>query len=203
MEHIAEQELLQLIRNSDYAAFEEMHRRNYKSLFRLAAKKIGDPDEADDLLQDMFIELWEKRDGFYINNPLTNYLRNRLWFKLSGYFRTRAFRDKHFKHFSDFLQNEHEFFMDETEIRELDLQYEAVMDVINRTVANMPHKMREVFLLSRNSQYSTAEIAEQLNISPKTVENQITNAFNRIREATSDPALPAFELLVLMSLMYW
>lgn len=200
MEHIGEQDLLQLIRNSDYTAFEELHRRYYKSLFALAAKKIGDQDEAYDLLQDMFIELWDKRATFSINNPLTNYLKNRLWFKLSGYFRTKGFREKHFKNFADFLQQQLDTspYLDEMEIREMDLQYEAVMEVINQTIAEMPDKMREVFILSRSNEYSIAEIAEKLNISPKTVKNQINSALNRIRQATSDPSISAFELLVLI-----
>lgn len=200
MEHIGEQELLHLIRNSDYAAFEELHRRYYKSLFALAAKKIGDEDEAYDLIQDMFIELWDKRTAFSISNPLNNYLKNRLWFKLSGYFRTKGLKEKHFRNFAYFLQGQQEtsLHFDEMEIREMDLQYEAVMEVINRTIEEMPDKMREVFTLSRSNEYSIAEIAEKLDLSPKTVKNQINNALNRIREATSDPSITAFELLALI-----
>ncbi|TKC08083.1 sigma-70 family RNA polymerase sigma factor [Pedobacter polaris] len=200
MKHIGEQDLLGLIRDSDYAAFEELHRRYYQQLFLLAAKKIGDQDEAYDLLQEMFIELWEKRATFSISNPLQNYLKNRLWFKLSGYFRTRGFKEKHFRNFVDFLQQQHTTtpYMDEMEIREVDLQYEAVMEVINRTIAEMPDKMREVFLLSRNNEHTIAEIAEKLEISPKTVKNQINIALNRIRRAVSDPSLSALELLALI-----
>ncbi|TCC89176.1 sigma-70 family RNA polymerase sigma factor [Pedobacter frigiditerrae] len=200
MEHLGEQELLQLIRTDDYTAFEELHRRYYKSLFTLAAKKIGDQDDAYDLMQDMFIELWEKRRTFSINNPLQNYLKNRLWFKLSGYFRTKGFKEKHFRNFTDFLQQQHAIapYMDQQEMREMDLQYEVVMEVINRTIAEMPDKMRKVFLLSRSNQYSILEIAQQLNISPKTVKNQINIALNRIRQATSDPSISALELIILI-----
>lgn len=200
MEYIGEQELLQLIRNSDYAAFEELHRRYYKPLFALAAKKIGDQDEAYDLMQDMFIELWDKRTTFSISNPLNNYLKNRLWFKLSGYFRTRGLKEKHFKNFAEFLQQQQDTapYFDEMEVREMDLQYEAVMEVINRTIEEMPDKMREVFIMSRSNEYTIAEIAEKLDVSPKTVKNQINTALNRIRQATSDPSISAFELLVLI-----
>jgi RNA polymerase sigma-70 factor (family 1) len=205
MEKLDEQELLQLIRNSDYAAFEELHRRYYKPLFSLAAKKIGDQDEAYDLLQDMFIELWNKREAFAINNPLKNYLKNRLWFKLSGYFRTKGFKEKHFKNFGAFLQQEQNtaVYLDEMEIREMDLQYEAVMEVINRTIAEMPEKMRAVFLMSRSKEYSIIEIAEKLKISPKTVKNQINIALNRIRQATADPSLTTIQFLFLIWLTKW
>lgn len=200
MEHIGEQELLQLIRDSNYAAFEELHRRYYKSLFILAAKKIGDHDEAYDLMQDMFIELWDKRTAFSISNPLNNYLKNRLWFKLSGYFRAKGFKEKHFKNFAGFLEQQQQVapHFDEMEIREMDLQYEAVMEVINKTIEEMPFKMRQVFLMSRSNEYSISEIAEKLNLSPKTVKNQINIALNRIRSATSDTSSSTFELLFLI-----
>lgn len=204
MEKAGEQELLSLIRSSDYAAFEELHRRYYKSLLTLAIKKIGDEDEAYDLLQDMFIELWEKREGFSIQNPLGNYLKNRLWFKLSGYFRSKGFKEKHFQNFSAFLKTEQDRmpYLDALEIREMDHQYELVMSVINRTIEEMPDKMREVFLMSRSNKYSILEIAEVLNISPKTVKNQINIAMNRIRQATSDSSVSALQLVILIWLTH-
>jgi len=200
MERTGEQELLELIRNSDYAAFEELHRRHYKSLYALAVKKIGDPDETYDLLQDMFIELWSKRETFFIKNPLQNYLKNRLWFKVSGYFRTKGFKEKHFKNFENFIQSEQNLSIqfDTMEIREIDLQYEAVLEVIDRTIEEMPEKMRVVFLMSRSNEYSINEIAEKLEISPKTVKNQINIALNRIRRATADSTLTALQLFFLI-----
>lgn len=204
MEHLGEQELLSLIRGSDYAAFEELHRRHYQSLLIVAIRKIGDEDEAYDLLQDMFIELWDKRENFNIQNPLANYLKNRLWFKLSGYFRTKGFKEKHFRNFAAFLQAEegNSPYLDTLEIREMDQQYELVMSVINRTIEEMPDKMREVFLMSRSNQYSIPEIAQLLNISPKTVKNQVNIAMNRIRQATSDESLSALQLLILVWLTH-
>lgn len=200
MEQVGEQELLALIRNSDYAAFEELHHRYYQPLYKLALKKIGDPDDAYDLMQDMFIELWNKRESFSINNPLYNYLKNRLWFKISGYFRTKGFRDKHFKNFEEFIRQEQDIAIqpDAMELLEMNMQYEAVMEVINRTINDMPAKMKEVFLMSRSREYSVREISEKLEISPKTVKNQINSALNRIRQATSDPYLTTTQLLILI-----
>lgn len=202
MKEASEEELLQLIRNSDYGAFDELHRRYYRQLYLLASKKIGDADDAYDLLQDMFIELWEKRETFSINNPLGNYLRNRLWFKLSGYFRKKGFQEKHFKNFAEFLEMKHSpsLHLDEMEIREVDLQYEVIIEVINQTIAAMPEKMREVFLMSRSNLYTVSEIAEKLGISPKTVRNQTNIALNRIKQATADLPISAYQLLILIFL---
>ncbi|RKR82142.1 RNA polymerase sigma-70 factor (ECF subfamily) [Mucilaginibacter gracilis] len=200
LQQIGEQELLAAIRNGTYAAFEEMHRRHYTGLLALAIRKTGDEAEAYDLLQDMFAELWVKREGFHITNPLENYLKNRLWFKLSGYFRTKVFRAKHYQDFADFLQHQEESAtrQDAETIKEIEAQYGIILEIIGRTVSEMPDKMREIFILNKDNHYTVAEIAEQLAISPKTVRNQLNNAMNRIRQATGEHSLSAIQLLALL-----
>lgn len=201
MKHVSEQDLLQMIRDSDYAAFEELHHRYYNLLYTMAAKKTGDPDEAYDLVQNMFIELWEKRAAFTITNTLEAWLKNRVWFKLSGYFRAKGLREKHLQNFSLFLQQEQTVYIPETELQEITAQYDTMIAVINRTVEDMPVKMREVFLLSRQDDYSIAAIAVMLGISPKTVKNHINIAFKRIRKAVAQSSLPMADLLLMIWLM--
>lgn len=201
MKHVSEQNLLQMIRQSDYAAFEELHHRYYSLLYAMAAKKTGDPDEAYDLVQNMFTELWEKRTDFTITNTLEAWLKNRVWFKLSGYFRAKGLREKHLQNFSLFLQQEQTVYIPEAELQEITAQYDAMIAVINRTVEDMPDKMREVFLLSRQTDHSIAAIAGMLGISPKTVKNHINFAFKRIRKAVGQSSLPTADLLLIIWLM--
>ncbi|HWV67286.1 sigma-70 family RNA polymerase sigma factor [Chitinophaga sp.] len=201
MKHVSEQDLLQMIRDSDYAAFEELHHRYYSLLYTMAAKKTGDRDEAYDLVQNMFIELWEKRADFTITNTLEAWLKNRVWFKLSGYFRAKGLREKHLHNFSLFLQQKQTVYIPETELQEITAQYDTMIAVINRTVEDMPVKMREVFLLSRQEDHSIAAIAVMLGISPKTVKNHINIAFKRIRKAVAQSSLPMADLLLMIWLM--
>ena len=190
--------LVERIRQTDYDAFEEMHQLYYANLFRLAARKIGDEDEAYDVLQDMFTELWEKRESLYVPNSLEAWLRNRLWFKLSGYFRSKGFREKHFRLFSEFPEVDKTVFTDDLEAREINVQYEAVIELVKRTIDEMPHSMKTVFLMSRDGNNSIKEIASKLKLSPKTVKNQVNLALNRIREALSDRQLTAMEVVVIL-----
>lgn len=194
-------ELVERIRQTDYAAFEDLHQQYYATLFRMAARKIGDEDEAFDLVQDMFAELWEKRETLHVPNALDAWLRNRLWFKLSGYFRTKGFREKHFRKFAAFLDVEQDTVMDGIEAREINLQYEAVMELVKRTIDEMPQGMRTVFLMSREGNSSIKDIAGKLGLSPKTVKNQVNLALNRIRHAVTDPSLTAVELMFLLWLI--
>lgn len=200
MELVQSHALVNRIRQTDYTAFEELHNLYYATLFRMAARKIGDEDEAFDVVQDMFIEIWEKRESLHVPNTLDAWLRNRLWFKLSGYFRTKGFREKHFQLFSDFLKAGENSVIDNIEAREINLQYEAVMELVKRTIDEMPQRMKTVFLLSRDGN-NIKDIACQLELSPKTVKNQVNLALNRIREAVSDRSLTATEILILLWLI--
>lgn len=201
MEFAQGHELVARIRQTDYEAFEELHQQYYAMLFRLATRKIGDEDEAFDLVQDMFIELWEKRESLHVPNALEAWLRNRLWFKLSGYFRTKGFREKHIRNFTAFANTEEPTIADELEAREINVQYEAVMELVKKTIDDMPQKMKTVFLMSRDGNSSIKDIAHTLGLSPKTVKNQVNSALNRIRHAVSDTSLTGMELLVILWLI--
>ena len=199
MDKAGEQLLLERIRADDTDAFKTMHEQYYLPLYELALKKLGDEDETYDLLQDMFLELWEKRASFFISNPLYNYLKNRLWFKLSGHFRKKGFHEKHMTAFGTFLdQDSATDQVDEQDFMEIELQYDLLMSYVDVAVGRMPNRMREVFTLSRTGEHSITQIAEKLGLSPKTVSNHLHMAMDRIRRALSDQGISAMEILILV-----
>lgn len=193
-----DQLLLERIRKSDRSAFEEFHNRFYTDLFRMCNKKIGDSEESYDLLQDLFIEIWEKRESFHVPNTLDAYMKNRLWFKLATYFRSKGFKQNHIKKFTEFLSLEVRPAFDEHEVKEINEQYDELIEKINQVIANMPEKMKEVFILSKEEQLSINCIAEQLNISPKTVKNHLHAAIKRIRSELNEYPSIAIELALLI-----
>ncbi|KAA2243824.1 sigma-70 family RNA polymerase sigma factor [Chitinophaga agrisoli] len=202
MGQTGDKELISLIRTSDYTAFEELHQRFWPVLRKLAYRKIGDRQEAYDLVQEMFIELWEKRERLNFGDELNGWLHKRLWFKLSTYFRTKGFREKHLEDFRIYAANEVSAVQfDPMELRDIDAYYEDLLAAINKTVEEMPDRMREVFLLNRNERYSVNEIADKLNLSPKTVRNQLDRAIGRLRKSTETYNPTALELLFIIWLI--
>lgn len=202
MEQTGDKELIRLIRLSDYQAFEELHERFWPELQRIAYKKTGDRQDAYDLLQDMFIELWEKREELHFGDRLQGWLQKRLWFKLSGYFRIRGFRQQHQEDFKMYLENEPaEVSFDPIELKEIDAYYEDLISAINKTIEEMPDRMREVFLLNRNEKHSVNEIAQMLNLSPKTVRNQLDRAITRLRKSTESYNPSVFQFLFVLWIM--
>lgn len=203
MKEISDSDLFKLIKLSNEQAFHEFHRRFWHLLYTIAYKKIGDPDEVNDLLQDMFIELWEKREILTFNNAADSWIRNRLWYKIAIYFRYKGFKQKHQDNFLAFLKTEAENtpLVNSLEMKETDLFYEDILNTINSCVEDMPGKMKEIFLMSRTGDYSVKEIAGTLNISPKTVKTQLERATAKLRKAASVHNPTGIELLLLLWLI--
>jgi RNA polymerase sigma-70 factor (family 1) len=200
MQQRTEQELFLLMQGSSYPAFEELYRRLFKPLFRLALKKIGNADDAADLVQDVFMEFWDKRENTMINIPIKNYLRTSLSYKMSNYFRTRGFQEKHIRNFELFLQQEvnKDAFPDVLDLKQTESRYEEMIEIVYRAVDEMPAKMKEIFQLSRSEKYTINEIAEQLNISPQTVKNQVSKALGRVRRATAGKSVSSLYIAFLI-----
>lgn len=196
MEQTTDEELIRLIRISDYAAFDELHSRYWPSLRRLAYRKTGDQADAYDLVQELYIELWEKRETLAFGDELKGWLHNRLWFKLSGYYRTKGFQQKHLENIRlNLEQDSNTAQLDTLEIQAEQQQYDRLLEVVNHTIEEMPDRMREIFLLNRNEQKTVVQISEKLGISPKTARKQLDRAMNRLRHSTQQYKTSAMELL--------
>lgn len=204
MEHLPDNELWERVRQSDPDAFEEFHRRFWHPLYRLAYKRLGDPDETGDLMQEMFIELWEKRETLQVSDEPGAWLRNRLWYKIIAYFRYQGFRQRHRESFTAFLKSEAETIVSVTdlELREASGYYEELLEVIDRCVENMPGRMKEIFRMNRQEGMPVKEIARILDLSPKTVKVQLQRGMVKLKKATENHNPRASELLFLLWLIH-
>jgi len=169
---------------SDEQLFEQLHESSWTVLFQLACRKLGDQDEAYDLLQELFVELWDKRQVFPLGGLSLPWLKKRLWYKLVAHFRTQGFKQRHLENFRVFAEQER--LIDQPKASsnlELESQYEVIMDAIALTVAQMPARMQEVFLLNREQQFTINEIAQRLDLSPNTVRNHLQAAMKHLRKS--------------------
>lgn len=195
--------LLNLVRASEEEAYTELYNRFWKSLYIYALKKIGDHDDTFDLVQELFIELWDKRENIpEINIGLENYLHGSVFFKLAKYFRTKGFKEQHQKNFEEFLSREGtvEIAADTSQLLADELQYESIIQIINTTIDEMPEKMKQIFIMSRSGDYSISEIADFLSISKQTVKNQVSNALVKLRKATEEHRLDTATIAILVCL---
>lgn len=171
-----DQELLADIANGDSRAFEILYRRYFSKLYGAAYKRLQDRELTEEIVQELFISLWERRENLPIEN-IENYLFSSIKYLVIAQFK----KDTLFEKFSLTLhldENDDNFTEQAIAFDELNEAYQDALLLI-------PEKCREVFLLKRSG-LTQKEISEKLDISEKTVENQMTKALKILREALKD-----------------
>jgi len=167
-------ELLELLKVSDQGAFSELFDRYNRLLYINACKFIEDKEEARDVVQEIFIGLWENRSRTYVKSNFAGFLytitKNRIFDRLSH--KKVAFR---------YLENARNFNSMQIEGTDELLRTRQLQQLIEKEVSFLPEKMREIFEMSRKQHLSHREIAEVLGLSEKTVKNQVNNALKILR----------------------
>lgn len=164
----SDEALLELLRSEHEWALKEIFDRYNIRLFRLAAGVLNDDDQAKDLVQEVFIDLWHRRHTSNIQ-VLSHYLSRAIKFQVLKHLRNGKLQDRHVK-LAQKVQ-----FANQTEdmlnFQELEIQ-------LQKAIESLPPRCREVFFLSRYQSLSHKEISARLKISPKTVEAQISKALS-------------------------
>jgi len=166
-----EQQWLSALRNSDEAALTAIYKHYWKPLFVQSYNVIGDKYACEDLVQELFVGLWLKRETIQIIS-LPAYLSAAIRYKVFRYIRNNCKKvivDK--SYFEEIPDHSME--------KSLILN-ESIAEV-ETSIKTLPAQCRLIYRLSREEQLSHKEIAHQLNISVKTVENQITIALRKLR----------------------
>ncbi|MEM8527908.1 MAG: RNA polymerase sigma-70 factor [Bacteroidota bacterium] len=158
----------------DQATFEALFKSNFAFLCNFAQQYVGDQDAAQDLCQKVFIQLWEKRTTLDPNQNLKSYLFTAVKNRCLNYIRD------HKKYRSKILDLD----CGDIELSEQAIDYLAANDlqaVIEEALNQLPEKCRKVFEMSRFQEMKYKEIAEELEISQKTVEAHMSTALKLLR----------------------
>jgi RNA polymerase sigma-70 factor (ECF subfamily) len=171
---LKDSDLVYLINQSDNRAYKALFNRYYKVLLGTAINIIKDVDAAKDAVQEVFIQIWKNREKLEIQSSLESYLKRSVINRcLNAINREKRFEDEEsLKHHQSSL----------TTVSEK-LEADDMQRIIDNALEKVPEKSRLVFILKRQEGLSLKEIAEKLDISPKTVENQITRALKVLKEA--------------------
>ncbi|HSF44604.1 MAG TPA: RNA polymerase sigma-70 factor, partial [Chitinophagaceae bacterium] len=159
---------------SNQDAFNILYVRYWEYLYKFAFLILRDKDACKDVVQDVFIWVWEHRKGLEMHTP-KSYLRTAVKYKIANYIRTGNIRNSFFDEAAQVAHSQTN--PGSAEFAEL----KELKNVIQVTIAHLPVKCQEIYRLSREENLSNREIARQLGISVKTVENQMTIALHRIR----------------------
>lgn len=178
-------QLITTLRAGDIAAFEMLFRTYYKSLCNYAYTFIRDREEAEEVVQSAFTNVWEKRDSLSIHTGVKPYLYAMVRNACLNQIKHEKIKQQHAAIVIADGERSAESVSRTVEASELEHR-------ILEAMSKLPEQCRLVFKLSRFEDLKYAEIAEQLNISVKTVENQMGKALRVMREQLKDYLLFLF-----------
>ena len=171
---LTDQELIGAIQQDDRDAFRLLFNRYYKALLATSINLLKDEDSAKDITQEVFVQLWKKRSTLEIKSSVGGYLKRAVINRSLNLIKSRK----------SIVSEEQMPQMHSTEPVATDqLEAQDLEVALQKALATLPERCRIIFVMRRLEGISLKEIAEKLEISPKTVENQITKALKILKTA--------------------
>lgn len=165
--------LLKLLKAGDGAALEEIYVRYSESVFLAGLKKVRSKVIAEELVQNLFISLWVKRESLQIQQ-LPSYLQSAIRYQVIDYIRSQIIRERYSQ------QAGHQMNTQEN-LSESKLLLNELSVAIDNAIKKLPKKTQEIFRLSRYEKRSVKEIAQYMGLSEKAVEYHVTQSLKFMR----------------------
>jgi RNA polymerase sigma-70 factor (ECF subfamily) len=170
-----EQKLIALLQKGSMAAFEGLFEQYSQKLYRFSFSYLKSESEAEDVVQEVFLKIWENRSSLKTETSFQSYLFTIAFNSIRKSFNKKARQNQFHADLLDFLS------VDNLSL-ETHPDYEALLSKLELLIDQMPERRKEIFLKRKKEGMSVRNIAETMNISPKTVENQITEAMNYLKK---------------------
>lgn len=167
----SDKELLSLIALDDVQAFQKLYHRYWDQLIKQAYVRLGDMSTCEDLVQDIFVDIWNKRKTISVHSSVKAYLLTAVKYQVYRVIdRRQQSCDLESSGLIDHMT-------DDSDV----LSFEEIYHRIEVVVEKLPPRQREIFKLSRFGQLSAQEIAEKLQLAPQTVHNKIHQSLTFIK----------------------
>jgi len=158
---------------NDEKAFAELFKRFWRKAHAMANAKVHSKEVAEEIVQDLFITLWNRRTSLHINN-FSSYLYTTIKNKSLNYIEACLVREKYWNYYKKFVPN-----FDES--TEKTVAYDELVEAIENEMNHLPEKSKKVFRLNRLEGHSIPEIANTLNLSEKAIEYHLTRSLKQLR----------------------
>jgi len=185
-------ELIEKLRKGDVEAFDLVYQRYARKLYAFSFKYLKSKEEAEELVQSVFLKVWENHKNLKRDASFKSYLFTIAYNEICNLFRRRKYQQS---------------FIDKTMIGNLEssgetedqIEFQFVLEQIAQIIDKLPEKQKAIFLKSRQDGKSTKEIAEEFGLSRGTVDNYISESLKFIRANLKDKHL---SVLLFISLFY-
>jgi RNA polymerase sigma-70 factor (ECF subfamily) len=175
---LQDDELLNLMKENDSIAFKEIYLRHWRHVFLVAYHKIKSKEIAEEISQNIFVSLWERRGEVNILN-LKHYLLRSAKFSIINHYKSQMVQERYVNYVQGNGVNK------EYSTEQL-VYLKDLSAAVEKGMALLPTKTQEVFKLSRVENYSVKEISKTLNISEKAVEYHITQSLKLMKHYLKD-----------------
>lgn len=174
---LPEEDMIRAIRDGDKVAFQQVFYACYDGLCQYACTMLKDMDEAEDVVQAMFVKVWEKRESLGIQTSMRSYLFRSVYHQCLNLLEHRAIKWKH---------QEQGAYDKLGEVQQPEVFPEELEERIKAAIGELPEQCRIIFMMSRYDELKYAEIAARMNLSVNTIENQVSKALKILRGRLKD-----------------
>ncbi|TCC87955.1 RNA polymerase sigma-70 factor [Pedobacter frigiditerrae] len=179
--HLTDQELLQRVFLNNEQAFNELFERHWSKVYAVSLRYLKDEEIAKEITHDIFLNIWNKRNKLNINSFKSYIITASSYHSIRKKQQMKAIP---LSYVADYTNDDQFAFA--TQLHENNTAEDKISENefnagIGTVLNGLPKRCREIYLLSRNENLSIAEISSRLNISKRTVENQLTVALKHLR----------------------
>lgn len=185
-------ELVERLQKGDVEAFDLIYAKYSGKLYAFGLKYRRSTDEAEELVQSVFLKLWENATNLKKESSFKSYLFTIAYNEMCKLFRKRNYQ---LKFIEETLYENSQY---STEIED-GIDYQSVLEWVQQIVDRLPERQKTVFMKSRQEGKSSKEIAKEVGLSPGTVDNYISEALKFIRSRLKNESLP---VLLFFSLFF-
>ncbi|MET0462535.1 MAG: RNA polymerase sigma-70 factor [Chitinophagaceae bacterium] len=183
-----DQSISTLLAKKDEAAFEQVFKTYFKNLHAYACSILKDEAEAEEMVQQVFFKLWDRAENLSFSGPIAAYLYRAIHNECLNYIKHQKVRSNHQLYVAHSMKNQSEQEQGRLVGKELEARYKKALE-------ELPEQCRLIFQLSRFGDMKYREIADELGISVKTVENQMGKALKILRQKLVE-FLPVLFILI-------
>jgi RNA polymerase sigma-70 factor (family 1) len=169
---LSDQELTVLLSQGDQLAFTEIYRKYWEKIYNSAYRRLRDKEQCQDIVQNVFASLWDRR-GEVVIKGLSAYLHTAIKFQVIKYVTRKPQNAELIESFENLISSPVQI--------DNELFEKEIIKMLDLYIAALPRKRKEIFLLYHLEGRSTSQIAEKLDISQKTVQNQINTVNQALR----------------------
>jgi RNA polymerase sigma-70 factor (ECF subfamily) len=176
-------ELVERLQKGDIESFDIIYEKYSRNLYSFGLKFLRSKEESEELVQSVFLKLWENHHNLNKDLSFKSYLFTIAYNDICKLFRKRSYRQK----FIEETIYENTQIHSEVEER---MDYQSILELVKKIIEKLPVKQKTIFRKSREEGKSTKEIAEEMGLSPGTIDNYISETLKFIRLRLRNENLP-------------